>query len=82
MPRAPRSCSRFARALVYRAGPAYPPVLQAIQPVSARFKVSRSGLGDFAFSLPLPSLRHVAQVPVAPLAPDIQAVLQEPFRTT
>ena len=29
MPRAPRSCWRFARALVYRAGPAYPPVLQA-----------------------------------------------------
>ena len=29
MPRPPRSCSRFARALVYRAGPAYPPVLQA-----------------------------------------------------
>ena len=53
-----------------------------IQPVSAKFKVSRSGLGGLTFSLPLPSLRHVAQVPVAPLAPDIQAVLQEPFRTT
>ena len=30
-PRALRSSSRFARALVYRAGPANPPVLQAIE---------------------------------------------------
>ena len=29
MPCASRSFSRFARALLYRAGPAYPPVLQA-----------------------------------------------------
>ena len=29
MPYASRSFSRFARALLYRAGPAYPPVLQA-----------------------------------------------------
>ena len=35
MPRAPRSCLRFARALVYRAGPAYPPVLQARPPRKA-----------------------------------------------
>ena len=54
----------------------------SIQPVPAKFKVPRTRLGDFSFSLLLPSLRHVAQVPVAPLAPDIQVVLQEPFRTT
>ena len=29
--RAPRSCSRFARALVYRRGPANAPVLQAME---------------------------------------------------
>ena len=35
-------------------------------------------LGDFALFLSLPSLRHMAQVPMAPLAADIQAVLQDP----
>ena len=35
-------------------------------------------LGDFALFLSLPSLRHMAQVPIAPLAADIQAVLQDP----
>ena len=40
MPRPPRSCSRFARALVYRAGPAYPPVLQAKILVNLVFNIS------------------------------------------
>ena len=35
-------------------------------------------LGDFALFLSPPSLRHMAQVPIAPLAADIQAVLQDP----
>ena len=35
-------------------------------------------LGDFALFVSLPSLCHVAQIPVAPLTADIQAVLQEP----
>ena len=35
-------------------------------------------LGDFALFLSLPSLRHMAQVPIAPLAAYIQAVLQDP----
>ena len=42
------------------------------------FKVSRPVIGDFALFLSLPLLRHMAQVPIAPLAADIQAVLQEP----
>ena len=41
MPRAPRSCSRFARALVNRADPANPPVLQA----NDSLKESSSQLG-------------------------------------
>ena len=35
-------------------------------------------LGDFALSLSLPSLRHMAQVPIAPLVADIRTVLQDP----
>ena len=46
-----------------------------IQSVSAKFKVSRSVLGDFALLLSLPSLRHMAQVPIAPLRADIQVVI-------
>ena len=49
-----------------------------IQSVPAKFKVSRPVLEDFALFLSLPSLRHMAQVPIAPLAADIQAMLQEP----
>ena len=50
-----------------------------IQSVPAKFQISRPVLGDFALFLSLPSLRHMAQVPIAPLAADIQAVLQEPL---
>ena len=46
-----------------------------IQSVSAKFKVSRPVLGDFALLLSLPSLRHMAQVGIAPLGADIQAVM-------
>ena len=35
-------------------------------------------LGDFALFLSLPSLRHMAQVPIAPLAADVRTVLQDP----
>ena len=35
-------------------------------------------LGDFALLLSLPSVRHMAQVLIAPLAADIQAVLHKP----
>ena len=35
-------------------------------------------LGDFRFIPVAPSLRHMAQVPIAPLAADIQALLQDP----
>ena len=41
-------------------------------------EVSGPVLGDFALFLGLPSLRQMAQVPIAPFAADIQAVLQEP----
>ena len=49
-----------------------------IQSVPAKFKVSRPVLGDFVLFLSLPSPRDMAQVPIAPLAADIQAVIQEP----
>ena len=35
-------------------------------------------LGDFALFLSLPPLRHMAQVPIEPLAEDIRTVLQDP----
>ena len=53
-----------------------------IQSVPAKFKVSRPVLGDFALLLSLPSLRHMAQVPIAPLGADIQAVILELFVQT
>ena len=49
-----------------------------IRSFPAKFKVSRAVLGDFALFLSLPSLRHMTQVPIAPLEADIQAILQEP----
>ena len=53
-----------------------------IQSVSAKFKVSRPVLGDFAFLLSLPSLRHVPQVPIASIGADSHAVKQELFVET
>ena len=53
-----------------------------IQSVSAKLKVSRPVLGDFAFLLSLPSLRHVPQVPIASIGADSHAVIQELFVQT
>ena len=53
-----------------------------IQVVPAKFKVSRPALGDFALLLSLPSLRHVAQVPIYRLGVNSQAVIQELFAQT
>ena len=53
-----------------------------IQSVSAKLKVSRPVLGDFAFLLSLPSLRHVPQVPIASIGADSHTVIQELFVQT
>ena len=58
MPRAPRSCFRFARALLHRASPANPPVLQANILDSAKFACK----GGVCGSLPINAKRATDEI--------------------